>query len=237
MTSLVMDERCIAAHFIAGVGGVHTGGRSAAPASRPDAVTKKLYHFEIADRPDPKRWGCALPWATRGSMATVAEVPQLKLEDDVLPMKAEIERAYADVADQVLRLVEESRLTTEGLLEHFATTLVARLDQRIVGTAALEIHADDALLRSVAVSPDVRGRGIGTSLVQAALRMAEELSVRDVYLLTFTGEGYFHRFGFRSLDRGHVPPSIRSSVQFGYACPSDALVMRKHLNARPEFGS
>ena len=150
-------------------------------------------------------------------------------------MKVEIERARAEDADDVLRLVEANRLTTDGLLDHLASILVARLERRrIVGTAALELYADGALLRSVAVSADVRGCGLGTSLTQSALRMANDLGACDVYLLTFTAEQYFQRFGFRSLDRGEVPPSVRESVQFTHACPSNAVVMRKQLEKRPE---
>ena len=150
-------------------------------------------------------------------------------------MKVEIERARVEDADDVLRLVEANRLTTDGLLDHLASILVARLERRrIVGTAALELYADGALLRSVAVSADVRGCGLGTSLTQSALRMANDLGACDVYLLTFTAERYFQRFGFRSLDRGEVPPSVRESVQFTHACPSNAVVMRKQLEKRPE---
>jgi amino-acid N-acetyltransferase len=65
--------------------------------------------------------------------------------------------------------------------------------------------------------------------------MAEELSARDVFLLTFTAEGYFQRFGFQSLDRADVPASVRTSVQFTYACPSTASVMRKRLRAPSEL--
>ena len=144
-------------------------------------------------------------------------------------MKAHIERAHAQDAEHVLRLLEENQLTTDGLLNHLATILVARLDHRIVGTAALEIHSDGALLRSVAVSSVVRGRGLGAELVESALHVAEELSVRDVYLLTFTAENYFQRFGFQLLDRGDVPAAVRTSVQFTHACPSTALVMHRRL--------
>ena len=144
-------------------------------------------------------------------------------------MRAQIERAQAQDASQILSLVEESQLTTDGLVDHLATIVVARLDRRIVGTAALEIHRDGALLRSVAVSADVRGQGLGAVLVESALQVAEELSVRDVYLLTFTAENYFQRFGFQLLDRGDVPAAVRTSVQFTHACPSTASVMRKRL--------
>jgi amino-acid N-acetyltransferase len=147
----------------------------------------------------------------------------------MLPMKAHIERAHAGDASHVLRLLEENQLTTDGLLDHLATILVARLDHRIVGTAALEIYSDAALLRSVAVSSDVRGRGVGAVLVESALHVAEEQRMHDVYLLTFTAETYFLRFGFQLLDRSDVPAAVRTSVQFTHACPSTASVMRKRL--------
>ena len=144
-------------------------------------------------------------------------------------MKANIERAHTRDADSVLRLVEENQLTTDGLLDVLATILVARLGHRVVGTAALEMHSDGALLRSVAVSSEVRCQGLGAMLVESALHMAEELSVRDVYLLTFTAESYFQRFGFQLLDRGDVPASVRTAVQVTHAGPSTASVMRKRL--------
>jgi amino-acid N-acetyltransferase len=165
-------------------------------------------------------------------MATAEMLPRMSAQKNSAwysQVKAEIKRAHPEDANDVLRLVEESHLTTEGLLEHLATTLVARLDQRIVGTAALEIHLDGALLRSVAVSPEVRGRGLGMNLVEAALSLAEDLRLAEVYLLTFTAERYFDRLGFRSVTRADVPHSVRRSVQFSSACPSSALVMRRKL--------
>ena len=151
-------------------------------------------------------------------------------------LKIAIDTARPQDAEHVLRLVKENRLTTDGLLDALATIRVARLDQRIVGTAALEIYADGALLRSVAVSADVRRRGLGASLINAALRVADDLKVHDVFLLTFSAEKYFHRFGFRPVDRHEVPVSVQTSVQFTGACPSSALVMRKRLKALRQGG-
>ena len=103
-------------------------------------------------------------------------------------LRIEIDTARPQDAEHVLRLVEENRLTADGLLDALATILVARLDQRIVGTAALEIYADGALLRSVAVSADIRRRGLGASLINAALGIADDLKVHDVFLLTFSAQ-------------------------------------------------
>lgn len=51
----------------------------------------------------------------------------------------EIERANATDGDEVLRLVEQCGLPLDGLVNHLATTLVARQDGGIVGSAALEV--------------------------------------------------------------------------------------------------
>jgi amino-acid N-acetyltransferase len=145
-------------------------------------------------------------------------------------MRAVIERAVpADVGD-VLRLLTDSRLPIDGLADHIQTTLVARKEGRVVGSAALEVYADGALLRSVAVTSSLRGEGFGQELTQAALRLAADLRAPAVYLLTTTAEGFFPRFGFETISRTQVPQLVRRSVEFASACPSSATVMRKSLS-------
>jgi arsenate reductase len=137
-----------------------------------------------------------------------------------------IERARLDDVSAVLALVEGNRLPLEGLAEHMATTLVARIDGRIVGSAALELYADGALLRSVAVEPEWRDRGLGGALTTAALTLASQLRAPAVFLLTTTAERYFPRFGFEPIERIDVPPSVQASIEFRSACPASAAVMR-----------
>jgi amino-acid N-acetyltransferase len=140
-----------------------------------------------------------------------------------------IEAATAQDADAVLALLRDNRLPTDGLADHWASTLVARMDETIVGSAALEIYHDGALLRSVAVAPVRHGLGLGHDLTAAALRMAGDLRLPAVYLLTTTAERFFPKFGFERIDRAAVPVSVRASVEFTSACPSSATVMRKIL--------
>jgi len=144
-------------------------------------------------------------------------------------MKAEIEAARPDDIDDMLRLLEQNHLPTDGLRDHVATAFVAREDGRLVGSAALEMYPDGALLRSVAVAPHLQGRGLGQELSAAAIRLARELHAPAVYLLTTTAERFFPRFGFERIARGDVPQSVRMSVEFTSACPSSAIVMRKPL--------
>jgi arsenate reductase len=146
-------------------------------------------------------------------------------------VNAQIGVATPDDVPAVLALLEHNHLPVDGLREHIATTLVARRDGRIVGSAALEPYADGVLLRSVAVAPELQRQGVGYELTSAALRFATELRAPAVYLLTTTAERYFPRFGFERIGRGEVPASVQTSVEFTSACPASAVVMRLRLRA------
>ena len=93
----------------------------------------------------------------------------------------------------------------------------------------LELYADGALLRSVAVEPSRQGQQLGHRLTRAALDLAATRGADTVFLLTTTAERFFPRFGFEPIGREQVPPSVRASVEFQSACPESAIVMRKRL--------
>jgi amino-acid N-acetyltransferase len=146
-----------------------------------------------------------------------------------MSVPTQIEHARPDDTDGVLRLLEQNRLPLDGLHHHLATTLVARRNGSIVGSAALEVYPEGALLRSVAVATELRGQGLGHTLTDAALQLAQDLSLPAIYLLTTTAEGYFPKFGFERIARADVPATVQTSVEFTSACPSSAIVMRKTL--------
>jgi arsenate reductase len=128
-------------------------------------------------------------------------------------------------------LLERAQLPLAGVDEHVETMLVARDAGEIVGSAALELYADGALLRSVAVDASRRGHGLGHQLTDAALQLAQAKGVRQVFLLTTTAERFFPQFGFQQIARAEVPASLAASVEFQSACPASAIVMRKRLDA------
>jgi len=130
----------------------------------------------------------------------------------------------------IVALLQTTGLPLEGF-EHARETVVARQAGRVVGSAALELYADGALLRSVAVDERLRRSGVGGRLVEAALARAREVRVPAVYLLTVTWEPYYAKFGFVRIERGAVPDSVKASVEFTSACPASALVMRRDLGA------
>ena len=146
-------------------------------------------------------------------------------------MISDVRITSATAADlpRVLALLALHQLPLEGLEKPLATLLVARHGPEIIGSAALEVYADGALLRSVAVSPDVQGHGVGRLLTEAALSLGVTIRMPAIYLLTTTAETYFTRLGFERTDRAAVPESVKASLEFESACPASAVVMRKLL--------
>src|SRR5438132_6336919 len=114
----------------------------------------------------------------------------------------------------LLELLGQSALPTAGLADHVDTAFVARDAGRVVGSAALELYGTAALLRSVAVAPELRGHGIGQELTRHALALARRRNIRTVYLLTETAGGFFPRFGFRAIPRDAVDPAVQRSIEF-----------------------
>jgi amino-acid N-acetyltransferase len=140
-----------------------------------------------------------------------------------------IEAATERDLPDIRALLERLHLPLAGVEEHLPTMLVAREGEQIVGTAALELYVDGALLRSVAVEPSWQGKQLGHQLTDAALHLATDHGANAAFLLTTTAERFFPKFGFERIDREQVPPSVRESVEFQSACPSSAIVMRKQL--------
>jgi len=145
-------------------------------------------------------------------------------------MDLRIERAAPEDGPAILRLLGHCGLPTEGLLGHVSTAVVARGQAGVVGSAALEVYADGALLRSVAVDATMRGCGLGHRLTESAIDLARTFNVPAVYLLTTTAEEFFPKLGFQPIDREDVPAGVRTSVEFQSACPASAVAMRRVLD-------
>ncbi len=140
-----------------------------------------------------------------------------------------IESARPADWNAIRALVEAAGLPVDGLHRVLGTALVARQGAEVVGTAALELYADGALLRSVAVARAWRGRCVGRRLVQAAKALAREREMHALYLLTTTAAPFFEMLGFRRIARSDVPVSVRTSAEFTDLCPASAVVMMLDL--------
>ena len=143
--------------------------------------------------------------------------------------------AVASDLGAVERLLTASGLPLDGVPEALSGFVVAEVGDDVVGVAGLEVCCDNALLRSVAVSPTWRSHGLGRALVTRVISDAEAQGIRALYLLTTTAERYFPSFGFQQVSREHVPTDVRSTAEFQTACPASAVVMCRECGATRSY--
>jgi N-acetylglutamate synthase-like GNAT family acetyltransferase len=142
----------------------------------------------------------------------------------------EIRSAREEDWPAVRALLEACELPLTGAHEALkGFWLAMSLDGVLVGCAALERHGRSGLLRSVAVSPEWRGRGVATALVASLLSEATNAGLADMTLLTTTAADFFPRFGFRMITREEAPEAMRASGEFREACPETASIMFRAL--------
>jgi N-acetylglutamate synthase-like GNAT family acetyltransferase len=138
---------------------------------------------------------------------------------------AAVRPARQDDLPDVERLLVASGLPLDGVREALADFVVAESDEALVGVAGLEVCRENALLRSVAVQPEWRSRGLGRALVTRIIADAEARGLSALYLLTTTAERYFPSFGFREIARASVPGDVQETAEFRDACPASATAM------------
>jgi amino-acid N-acetyltransferase len=115
---------------------------------------------------------------------------------------------------------------TRDHLEHFFTL---RTDNEALGCIGLEIYGEHALLRSLAVLQNIRGKGFGKLLVEQIEQYAKEQDIDDIYLLTTTAEGFFAKLGYSTINREEIPSAVKKSEEFSSICPDSAAAMVKTL--------
>lgn len=95
----------------------------------------------------------------------------------------------------------------------------------LVGSGGLEFYNNLALLRSLAVSPELRGQQVGKEIVSQLLEAAKQRGISEVYLLTQTASFFFQKMGFKPVARENVPDAIQKSSEFITVCPASADVL------------
>jgi amino-acid N-acetyltransferase len=129
-----------------------------------------------------------------------------------------------DSVEAASALLAAQRLPTDDLHDPTITLVGAFVNDALVGVVGLQACDDVALLRSLAVDPAHRDRGIAAALCERLFVLSSD---KELYLLTESADAYFARLGFEPIDRATVPAAIRATAQFSALCPSSARVMRR----------
>jgi len=78
----------------------------------------------------------------------------------------------------------------------------------VVGCCALHVTwVDLAEVRSLAVSDNAQGKGIGTTLLDACMKDSKQLGIMKVFALTYKPE-FFERHGFNRVDKSELPHKV-----------------------------
>ncbi|MDZ4867409.1 MAG: arsenic resistance N-acetyltransferase ArsN2 [Alphaproteobacteria bacterium] len=133
--------------------------------------------------------------------------------------------AVDDDWEAIERLLRACDLPVAGARAHLGAFVVAAEGDAMTGCVGAEVYGDAALLRSLAVRGDRRGRGIADQLVARLIAALKRRGVRRVALLTATAERFFARRGFVRVAWEDVPDGVRASEEFRGACPASAIAM------------
>ncbi|MSU50621.1 MAG: GNAT family N-acetyltransferase [Opitutus sp.] len=143
-----------------------------------------------------------------------------------------IEAARPDDAMAIAALLQAAELPHEDFAAHLGRFLVARDARgRVVGVVGAEIHAAEALLRSLVVAPGHRGAGLGDELVRRLDAAGAGWGVTRWWLLTTTAEKFFAARGFAVSPREVAPPEIRATLQFRGGCSRSAVCLTRAQGA------
>ncbi len=132
---------------------------------------------------------------------------------------------------EILNLLSLAELPTEDLtIDKLENFLVARGEEhRVIGAIGVEPYRDIGLLRSLAVDPSHRGKGVGVQLVHELQSYAHRKGVKTLFLLTITAKDFFKRLGYQVIQKDLVPAPITGTEEFKNICPVSAVCLFKHL--------
>ena len=104
---------------------------------------------------------------------------------------------------------------------------------RLLACGALQFYTPTtAEVRSVAVDPDAKSRGIGRMLVQALEQEARECELETLFAFTYVA-GFFRKLGYMEVDRSVLPLKAWKDC---LRCPKfqccDELAMVKYLHGK-----
>jgi amino-acid N-acetyltransferase len=104
---------------------------------------------------------------------------------------------------------------------------------KLLGCVAVDVFwANLAEVKSLAVSPAARGKGIGGKLIEAAVADAKALGIKKLFALTYEKE-FFLKQGFRVIDRQKLPDKVwRECIACPKADACDEIAMVLPLRKR-----
>jgi amino-acid N-acetyltransferase len=111
------------------------------------------------------------------------------------------------------RMLQKETVTLYESVQEF---VVAVEDGQVVGCGALHVLWEDlAEVRSVAITENLRGNGIGNQILEQIIDRARELGLSRIFCLTFETK-FFGRHGFEVIQGTPVEPEVYAQLLKSY---------------------
>lgn len=150
-------------------------------------------------------------------------------KEDGAPFLADARIAGGDTAFRAA--LRAADLPVDDLEEPGRTFFAYRaLRGAALGFGGYELLGTLALIRSVVVLPEARGKEIGGNLLALLLRRAFDGGAREAWLLTTTAAGFFQKVGFRVVARDAAPAAILATREAASLCPASAVVLARTIS-------
>ena len=132
--------------------------------------------------------------------------------------------------DDIAAILSAQNLPADDLPKVLDNFFVALDSENIIGVIGLEIYGAYGLLRSLAVIPEYRNKGVAGKLIERLESLAALKGLTALYLFTETAPEYFAAKFFKKITRNEMPEELKQSSEFSHVCPESAIVMKKLLS-------
>jgi amino-acid N-acetyltransferase len=135
-----------------------------------------------------------------------------------------IHKLINDYAAEGLMLRRPIMMLYEGVRD-----FVVALDEagQVVGCSALHVMGTDlAEVRSLAVAPSTKGKGVGRAMVDFCVEEAKQLGLTRVFALTYQ-QAFFEKCGFHVVKKETLPQKVWKECVYCdrfHACDEIAMI-------------
>ena len=180
-------------------------GREDAFSDLRHAVSGRIWSVRVTARKPSQP---ALPGSPQPGAASTDSPSSRKWAD------AEVAPARREDLPGVEKLLRRCGLPTVGVAGNTGRFLVVREGSQVVGCVGFEPYGPEVLLRSLAVAPESRGRGLGRRLFREVLLRVRDTGFARAVLLTHSVQSLAANFGFRAVDRAVLSGELLASWEF-----------------------
>jgi amino-acid N-acetyltransferase len=132
--------------------------------------------------------------------------------------------------DEIVAILSAQNLPVYDLPQTLYNFFVAIENEKLLGVVGLEIYGAYGLVRSLAVIPEHRNKGIAEKLIERMESFAVTQGLKELFLLTETAPAYFEGKAYNKIGRDEVPDEVKLSSEFSHVCPVSAVIMKKLIS-------